>query len=266
MAELTQARRQADQDLEAAGRIQRSMLPSTPPPVPRVRFAWSFESSSQVGGDMFDVVDLGEGKVGVYVMDVCGTGAHAALLAVSIGWTLSPSGVLTTSASEGARVAASPADVARELNRRFPVLSRSDQYFSFLYGVLDTRTRCFDYVRAGHPAPIGFTARGVHPLPLPAGPPLGVLSEVELEVESEVLALAPGDAVLFYTDGLLRALGQMNRPASEEDLAHFLEPLAGKGIQAAVDALVWMARSAWPAGMEDDVALVGFELTGPGED
>lgn len=259
MEELTEARRQVDQDLEAAGKIQRSLLPSSPPPVPGVRFAWAFESSSQVGGDMFDVVDLGEGKIGIYVMDVCGAGAHAALLAVSIGWVLSPSGLLCTRNSFGSQ-ATSPGEVARELNRRFPVLARSDQYFTLVYGVLDTRTLSFEYVRAGHPAPILLSENGPSPFTVVAGPPLGVIPDSDLEVETEARSLSSGNTVILYTDGLLRALGEAGRPASEGDLARFLHGLRGQGVEALVEALHQQVRESRPEGLEDDVAVVGFEI------
>lgn len=259
MEDLTAARQVVEADLQAAGRIQRSLLPVAAPPSPRVRFAWAFESSSHLGGDMFDVVDLGQGNIGVYVMDVCGTGAHAALLAVSIGWVLGPNGLLCSKDEGGGTSATPPATVARELNRRFPVLARSDQYFTMLYGVLDTARLEFEFVRAGHPAPVLLSerspaARGG------AGPPLGILPDADLEIESETRHLASGEMVLLYTDGLLRALGHEDRPTMEDELQEILRPLRGAGVQAVVDALREQVRLHRPDGLEDDVAIVAFEV------
>lgn len=259
MEALLEARRKMEMDLEAAGRIQRSMLPQGPPDLPGVRFAWAFESSGLVGGDMFGVVDLGEGRVGVHVLDVCGSGAHAALLAVGIGWVLRPAGLLTT-ATESGVIPTPPDEVARCLNRRFPLLSRSEQYFSLLYGVLDTRSGRLTAVRAGQPPPIRVGEDGVHPLQIPLAPPLGVLPEGDLEIQSAVHDLRPGEKVFFYSDGLLRVLGRDGLPAPVSELVRFLEPLRGMDLQSTVEALRAEVAEVRREGLEDDVVVVGFEL------
>lgn len=262
LSELNEARQKVDQDLKAAGKIQESLLPDpqTAPRVPGFRFAWAFMSSNHVGGDMFDIIDLGNGQIGIYVLDVCGAGAHAALLAVSIGWVMSPSGLLCVRDGFQQR-ATPPAAVARELNRRFPVLARSDQYFTLLYGVLDTRRMQFDFVRAGHPAPVLITEDGPAENKVPAGPPLGVLPDPELELEPEQHVLVQGQMVLMYTDGLLRALGDGDRPAPEGDLARFVDSMRGRGVEVVIETLRNLVEESRPQGtLEDDVAIVGFEV------
>lgn len=262
LAELDEARKTVDDDLLAAGRIQKSLLPDPlkAPQVPGLRFAWGFRSSHHVGGDMFGLEDLGEGRIGIYVLDVCGAGAHAALLAVSIGWVMSTRGLLRMSDDSGGRPTP-PAAVARELNRRFPVLARSDQYFTLLYGVLDTATRQFEFVRAGHPAPLVLTEEGPEENLVLAGPPLGVLPDAELELQPERHLLSRGQMVLLYTDGLLRALGAPDRPALESDLGRIVESMRPLGVEAVVEALTTMVEESRPeATLEDDVAIVGFEV------
>jgi len=259
MEALLEARRKLELDLEAAGRVQRSMLPQGPPAIPGVRFAWAFESSGLVGGDMFGVEDLGEGRIGIYVLDVCGSGAHAALLAVGIGWVLRPAGLLTT-ASEAGVIPTSPDEVARCLNRRFPVMSRSEQYFGLVYGILDTRSGQLTAIRAGQPPPILVGEDGVHPLRIPLAPPLGVLPEGDLEVHPAVHELRPGEKLFFYSDGLLRLLGRDGLPAPVSELVRFLEPLRGKDLQSTVEALRSAVSEVRSDGLEDDVVVVGFEL------
>jgi len=259
MEALLEAQRKLELDLEAAGQVQRSMLPQGPPEIPGVRFAWAFESSGLVGGDMFGVVDLGEGRIGIHVLDVCGSGAHAALLAVGIGWVLRPAGLLTT-ASDAGVVPTPPDEVARCLNRRFPVMSRSEQYFSLLYGILDTRSGKLTAIRAGQPPPIRMGEDGVHPLQIPLAPPLGVLPDGDLEIDSATQDLLPGEKVFFYSDGLLRVLGRDGLPAPVSELVRFLEPLQGMNLQSTVEALRAEVAEVRREGLEDDVVLVGFEL------
>ncbi len=259
MEELNQARSQVEHDLEAAGRIQRSMLPAGPPPVPGVQFAWAFESSGQVGGDMFGVVDLGAGRVGLYVLDVCGPGASAAMLAVSIGWVMRSSGVLRAGTSGGA-TPLTPEEVARNLNSRFPVISWSDQFFGLVYGILDTGNLSFTCLRAGHPPPVRISAQGIAPLAVPLGPLLGVLPEAELEARSAQHAMQPGEVVLLYTDGLLRVLGKDDAHAPVSELVSFLEPWRDQGVAAIVEALRARVQETRQVGLQDDVTVVGFEI------
>lgn len=261
LAELDEARNKVTEDLLQAGRIQASLLPQDAPRVPGFRFAWGFLSSNHVGGDMFGIEDLGNGQYGIYVLDVCGAGAHAALLAVSIGWVMTARGLLCV--RDGAQQRATPpAAVARELNRRFPVLARSDQYFTLLYGVLDTGTMNFDFVRAGHPAPVLLGDGGpVESTRVAAGPPLGVLSDPELEVEPETHVLRQGQMVLLYTDGLLRALGEGDRPVAEPDLARHIQSMRGMGVDKVIDYLITTIEASRGDGdLEDDVAIIGFEV------
>ncbi len=262
MRELDQARRRVEQDLEAAGRIQRSMLPSGPPPMPGVRFAWAFESSGQVGGDMFGVADLGGRRVGLYALDVCGPGASAALLAVSIGWVMRSALAGRGGGPEGSAPLA-PEEVARSLNRRFPVIAWSDQFFSLLYGILDVGDMSFSCVRAGHPPPLRVAAGEITPLAVPLGPLLGVLSDSELEIRSSRHALQPGETVLLYTDGLLRVLGGEDAHAPVSELARFLEPWRGRGVAELVEALRARVQEAREVGLQDDVTVVGFEILAP---
>ena len=258
MDDLIRARRQVEMDLEAAGRIQRSMLPEVPPQAPGIRFAWLSESSGGVAGDLFGVAELGHGKVGLYTLDVCGSGVPAALLAVSVGWAMRPAGLLTRG-EDGSLVALAPAEVARSLNRRFPVMSRSEQYFGLLYGLLDSRTLRFEIVRAGHPAPLLLAPEGTRPLPAPPGPPLGVVPDEELEVESAAHQLAPGHRVLLYTDGLLRALAGGRHFAEESDLAEFLDPLRHLTLEEILQALRSRIQEGSPEGPGYEVVVVAFE-------
>jgi len=259
MRELDQARRRVEQDLEAAGRIQRSMLPSTPPPIAGVEFAWAFESSGQVGGDMFGVADLGGGRVGLYALDVCGPGVSAALLAVSVGWGMRAVTAGRGVGSEGSSPL-TPEEVARSLNRRFPVIAWSDQFFSMLYGILDTEDLGFTCLRAGHPPPLRVTAEEIVPLAVPLGPLLGVLSDSELEIHSSRHELRPGETVLLYTDGLLRVLGRQGAHAPVSELIRFLEPLPDRGVKGLVEALRVRIQEAREVGLQDDVTVVGFEV------
>src|SRR5580704_15900034 len=77
-------------DLEAAAKIQKTFLPSVAPRVPGTEFAWCYQPCDELAGDGLNIIPLGEGKVGLYVLDVSGHGVSAALLLVTLSRLLSP--------------------------------------------------------------------------------------------------------------------------------------------------------------------------------
>jgi sigma-B regulation protein RsbU (phosphoserine phosphatase) len=156
--ELERANQRMRSDLDAAARIQRSLLPGQLLSFPGLRLAWSFRPCRELAGDMLDVIPLGEHHVGFYVADVSGKGVPAALLSVTLSHTLSavpePSCLLSRPGPRAPYVPTPPALVAATLNRQFQREQRRVQYFTMFYGVLDLRSRVLQFVSAGHPPAI----------------------------------------------------------------------------------------------------------------
>jgi sigma-B regulation protein RsbU (phosphoserine phosphatase) len=260
--ELETARRRIDRDLSAAAEVQRALLPAEPPAIPGLACAWHFETCAQLGGDLFNVLALSPDHVGVYVLDVSGHGTSAALHAVSLAHALHPHAqqgglLLGPEGPAGAGVPLAPSEVAAELNRRFPLIERSGQYVTFLYGVLELSSRRFRWVRAGHPPPIRLGPDGAAQCDGPAGIPIGVTADAAWR-DGE-LVLRPGEGVLLVTDGALEA----RDPRGEAfGLPRLLEAAGRDGsIQTVVnglrDALHGFRKH---APRRDDVTLAGLKL------
>lgn len=261
--ELTAAKSRIDRELAHAAKVQRALLPATPPDVPGVDFAWLYEPSATLGGDVFNVFALDERHVGVYVLDVSGHGTSAALHSVSLTHVLRPlagqSGFLRRLGPDGEVEIPSPADVASDLNRRFPLMEISGHYFTFLYGILDLDTRRFRYVRAGHPAPIRISGGNAVACEDGGDLPLGVTDEARYrDVE---LDLCPGDSLILFTDGVTETTDE----AGEEfGLPRVLEALCGDpshGIQRTVHALALALEEFRKLeARRDDVTVVGLRV------
>lgn len=269
IAELDAIDRRVRLDMEAATRVQLSFLPEAILQTSGFRCASIFQSSRHVAGDMFNQMDLGQGKLAGYVLDVSGHGTQAALLSVSIQMLLESlgrtRGCFGGAAPEpGGEVSLDdPAAVLRMLNRRFPVMRQSGQYFTMIYGVLDPAERVFRYARAGHPWPVLVDSRGARLLKGSAGSALGVFSEIR--VDSAVLHLAPGDLVVFYSDGLTEARSALNRHEefATSRLLASLERTRGQGVIAAVADLEQALREfVGDQEPHDDVTVLGMELLG----
>lgn len=189
-AELVQKERM-ERELELARQLQQSLLPQIFPLVPGFSFAARNEPARQVGGDFYDVIDLGEGYFAILIADVSDKGMPAALY-----MALTRSLILAE-----ARRDRSPRGVLANVNRLLLELGKPDAFVSVFYGVVDTSTRQMTYTRAGHERPLLLRRGRVHALG-GEGTVLGILGTDELRLSEEQLDLSGGDRLVLYTDGL----------------------------------------------------------------
>src|SRR5436305_15273108 len=138
-------------DLKAAARSQETSRPRAAPRVPGMEFAWVFRPCDELAGDGLNIIPLGDGNVGLYVLDVSGHGVASALLSVALSRLLSPpsepSSILIRDG--GLRLGSEitpPAEVADRLNRLFPFDSATEQLATMLYGLLAAATGDLRYV------------------------------------------------------------------------------------------------------------------------
>ncbi|MHC5004071.1 MAG: response regulator, partial [Planctomycetota bacterium] len=165
--QLTRVNKRMSRDLDAAARVQQSLLPTVEPDTSRVHFAWQYLPCDELAGDFLNFFALDERHVAAFVVDVSGHGVASSLLSVTIGRLMTPqvsetSLLVKADGADGKRIVP-PVEVARELNRRFPMSDQNGLYFTIVYGVLDLETLEFRYVLAGHPrivhSPRGSTPR-----------------------------------------------------------------------------------------------------------
>lgn len=181
-----------EKELEVAATIQKMILPKEIPQIPGYDIAGLNVPSRQVGGDYYDVVYLPDGRVALVVADVSGKSIPGALL------------VSTLQASLRAYLEA-PFDLARlvaKLNSIILTNSTTDKFITFFIGILDPPTGKFTTVNAGHNPPILVRRNQVSHMKQ-GGIPLGM---VEFNgYVSEEHALAGGDVVIMFTDGVTEA-------------------------------------------------------------
>lgn len=264
MVELAEAHRRIKDDLQLAARIQQSRLPQQAPPVSGVEFDWLFNSCDEVAGDMFNFIQLDDHRVGVYILDVSGHGVPAALLsmALSRSMTASPdgSGALIRVTPNGP-VVATPGEVAAVMNDRYPMNLEINQYFTFIYGILDISAATFTFIRAGHPAPVLIRNGVAREVEGECGPAIGIIPE--FTYTETVVPLEPGDRLLLFTDGVEEAAD----PEGEEFgitrtlavLSATHEPTVGGDIKAIHEGIHQHTRG---SGQSDDITIVGFKYLG----
>ena len=155
--DLSHANQRMKRDLDAAARVQQTLLPDNLPEVQGLSFAWSYRPCDELAGDALNIVRINDDLIAVYLLDVSGHGVPAALLSVTATRGLNPraGGAASLVAGPGANPqAVDPVQVASRLNSLYPMASNGDHYFTMIYGLLDVHTRRLRFTVAGHPGPI----------------------------------------------------------------------------------------------------------------
>ena len=185
-------RERYEQELKVAQLIQQQFLPRELPRLPEWQVAAYYGPARVVGGDFYDFIDLGDGRIGVVVGDVTDKGVPAALVMARTHSILR---------AEAPRLV-DPGKVLARANELLVPEMPARMFVTCLYGVLEPETGRFVFANAGHNLPYVRTADGVSELRA-TGLPLGLLPGVTYEeTEGQV---GHGDAMLLYSDGLVEA-------------------------------------------------------------
>ncbi len=266
-ARLENANGRMSQALKAAAKIQKTFLPCASPKMPGLELAWAYQPCDELGGDGLNIIFLGSGRVGLYVLDVSGHGVAAALLSVTLSRLMSPpsepaSILIRNRTGADQYEITPPREVADELNRLFRFDKAKEQFATLLYGVLDVATGEFRYVSAGHPGAVHLPA-GAPPVILEsAGFPIGLAEEA---YEERRVRLAARDRLYLYTDGLTDSRNASDKTFGETQFLKAIErdrdQNLGKGITA---LLAEVTRWHGEKESQDDISIIGVEVESAG--
>jgi PAS domain S-box-containing protein len=236
--------------------LQESLLPPLLPELPGVDVGARFHAAGEgyeVGGDFYDVFEIGGGSFGVTIGDVCGKGPDAAAVTALARYTLRANAMRETS----------PAEVLRTLNDAMLRQQGDRRFCTVAYARFDPTP---DGVRAtiaagGHPLPLALRAADT---PLEVGTPgtlLGVVADPD--IEDVAIELEPGDSLVLFTDGVTEARAP-KQVFGTRDLARFVgehEPLRAEAIAQRIERGALSAHAEEP---RDDVAIVVVKVAAPG--
>jgi serine phosphatase RsbU (regulator of sigma subunit)/putative methionine-R-sulfoxide reductase with GAF domain len=203
-------RERLETEVQLARQIQQTFLPDSLPRADGWDFAARWKTARQVGGDFYDVFDLPNGKIGLFIADVADKGVPAALF-MALTRTLVRAAVVETE---------SPAEALRRVNELLIPDTRQGMFVTAVYAVLDTGNHSLTYVNAGHNPPIWVKHDGSIEKLTRTAIALGV--STGHGVEQRTIQLAPGDNLLFYTDGLTESFDNANEFYGEARLTEAL--------------------------------------------
>ena len=207
---------------------------------------------SLVGGDFYDVLDLGGGRYGVAIGDVSGKGIEAAVYTAMARYMIQ-----AYSADDP-----DPAYVVAKLNAALCKYTPLGKFVTVVYGVVDPEAKTFVYVNAGHEIPfVHRGASGSLEALSTTGPAAGALEEGEYR--SEQIAFEPGDTIILYTDGATEARSD-GKFLGTEGLEKIVMDLIGRHPDDLPDAIITSIRSYAKGRLRDDIAILTVKSRVPG--
>jgi len=182
-------KKRMEEQLALGAKIQRGLLPAQIPQIPGYELFGENQSCYEIGGDYYDFIPKGDGKLAVVIADISGKGVGAALLMA----------VLQASLRSLIHTAAAPAELVVQLNRVLVENSPPNKFATLFYAELDPQAHTIEYVNGGH-NPALVRAQGKIEELRSSGPIVGLIPDVRFE--SRRISLAPGGVLLLYTDGI----------------------------------------------------------------
>lgn len=212
-----------EREIQVASEIQRNLLPQELPRIPGLDIGAYYRAASLVGGDLYDVIEIGENQFCLAIADVSGKGVPASLVM----------SVLNTTLRFVAPGCPTAGEILEKVEARMVSDIPSGVFITLALAVYDARTREISYVSAGHNPLIHYSGaeRGFR-MVNPRGAPLGLSGLVDggagRKYEQERFALGEDHFLCLYTDGLSEAVNSAGAALGPEGLAEFLQKSASE--------------------------------------
>jgi len=236
-----------ENELLIARTIQQSFLPKSYPKVPFLEFAARCSPAKQIGGDLYDFVQLGDDKIGVVIGDVSGKGVPAALY-------------MARAVSEFRTRAHMSSDAPSTLdavNNAFAKEGMEKSFITMQYLIVDLKERRFFFSNGGHNTILHFIKNPgkIEELDTKKGMPIGIIEGTEFD--NQEIKFDRGDILFLYTDGISEAMDKKRREFGVDRVKDILavnHELEAGGIMLKV--LGEIAKFSKGAPQHDDMTII----------
>jgi phosphoserine phosphatase RsbU/P len=243
--------RRLEREMEIARQTQLSILPEHLPKTDNFSLGALMIPARAVGGDFYDVIDLGSQRWWIVVGDVSDKGLPAALF-MTLTYSL-----LRAEAIRGVL----PGEALRNVNRTMLEMNSTSMFVTILCGVFDAGNGTLAYARAGHPVPLVVSSDGqVLSLPRSNSQALGLFEQ--LWIDENAVQIPQEGLILLYSDGLSEAVDPAGHQFDEFQLPHFFQEQMEHDPQALCSQL-WEAVGQFcgESPQQDDFTLVLIKST-----
>ncbi|MCH8957647.1 SpoIIE family protein phosphatase [candidate division KSB1 bacterium] len=242
--------RQFEQELEMAQSIQNRLLPKESPEIAGIDLAGISYAAKEVGGDYFDFIELENGRWGIALGDVSGKGIPAALLMANLQATLRNQALNHSSIVE----------CIAKANQFLYLNTESHKFATLFFGVLDSKTKNFNYINAGHNFPFHLLKDGEFRQLEIGGLVVGIAPDSAYN-EGKV-HLSSGEIIVIYSDGVTEAEDASETLFGEQRLQEIIKKNKNLSSQK-IMAEIYKEVKNFQGGTEqdDDITLVVIKAT-----
>lgn len=195
-----------EEQMQIAKDVQSSLLPANPPEIEGYDIAGICIPTYEIGGDYYDYINLGENNLAIVIADVSGDGIPAALIMAAFRAIL----------RNKLKLIQAPAEIMNLLNEQIPEVSRKRDFITAFYGKLNFKEHKFTFTNSGHNPPVLMRSDGQMEFLETGGPSLNIVREANFASSS--VNLAPGDQIIFYTDGVTEIFNRNSKEYGFERL------------------------------------------------
>jgi phosphoserine phosphatase RsbU/P len=244
-AERLESERRAAHELEIAKEVQLRLFPQTLPTIQSLEYAGVCIQARQVGGDYYDFLSLGTGRLGLVLGDISGKGIAAALLMANLQANLR---------TQYAVAMDEPERFLHSVNDLFYENTASNAYASLFFGQYDDQTRRLRYANCGHLSPLLLRADSSLERLDSTCTVLGLFKDWSCTMAE--CSLHPGDTLALYTDGVTESFNSAGEEFGEARLIELLRRNSGHPAQRLLDSIVDEVRCFSPYEQHDDITLI----------
>jgi len=245
-----EAERQAAHELAIAKQVQTHLFPQHQPLIRTLVYAGICHPARTVGGDYYDFLDLGSRRLGLVLADIAGKGIGAALLMANLQAAMR---------SQCATAGEQPERFLRSVNQLLYENTAEGDYATLFFAEYDDDTRKLRYSNCGHPPALLLRSDDSLERLGATCTVVGLFEKWDCTMEER--ELAPGDAVLLYTDGVTEALNGEGQEFGEERLLEATRQHRELSLPELLAAVADQARRFSPHEQIDDITLIAAKCT-----
>ncbi len=244
-ADRQEAERDALHEMEIARQVQSKLFPQIFPVLTSIEYAGQCIQARNVGGDYYDFLDLGEGRLGLVMADIAGKGIAGALLMANLQANLR---------SQSAIAMDHPQRMLQLVNRLFYQNTTDNAYATLFFAEYCDHTRQMRYANCGHLPGMLLRGDGTLEMLESNSTVLGLFEDWPCTIAE--CQMHPGDTLLLYTDGLTEAVNSDGEEFGEDRLAAALKHSAGLPAQELLASIVEEVQQFSTGPQQDDLSLI----------
>jgi len=250
IADRLEAERRTSIELEIARNVQDRLLPTAPTHLRTLDCAARCIQAKSIGGDYYDFLDLGGGRLGLVLADVSGKGIHAALLMANLQAQIRSQSV----SSPG-----HPAQTLKEVNQMLWKSTASEHFATLFYGIYDDYSRSLTYVNCGHNPPVVIRHGTIVRRLKATATLIGAFEKWRCTVRR--CRFVPGDLLVMFSDGITEAVHN-GEQFGEEKLINLLLANGAQPVEGIAGTVLSSVQEFSAGSQTDDLTLLIARVRG----